>query len=193
MKSSLVLASSSIHRKRLLERLKIPFTVLSPDIDESPLPNESPQDMVLRLAKEKANVFANQFRDSFIIGVDQVGLLDNTVLCKPLTNENAIKQLQLASGKTVTFLIGLCLLDVKRQAYQVSLEIFDVKFRSLTLPMIEYYLKNEDALNCAGSLKIDGLGTLLVEKMQGNDYTALIGLPLIKVTEMLEAVNIIRY
>ena len=185
----LILASSSKPRQLLLQRLQVPFTVAPSHIDETPLRNENPSDMVVRLAKEKATEVANQFSDALIIGADLVGLLENTILGKPLTHENAIKQLAFVSGKHVRFLIGLCLLDTKNKTEQLSLETYDVYFRPLTLPMSENYLNKESALECAGSFKAEGLGITLVEKFVGNDFTALIGLPLIKLTHMLEQAN----
>jgi len=170
----------------LLQRLKIPFECVSPGVDETPLPNEKPAAMVLRLAQEKAQAVAQQFPDSLIIGADQVGVIENTILGKPLVYENAIKQLLLMSGQRVRFLIGLCLLNTKDNTSQVVLETFDVVFRTLTLQMIEDYLKKEPALNCAGSFTVEGLGISLVEKLQGDDYTALIGLPLIRLVTMLK-------
>lgn len=186
MTQQLVLASTSKPRQLLLQRLQIPFTVAASGVDETPLTNENPTAMVLRLAKEKAHAVKNQFPNALIIGVDQVGILDNTVLGKPLTQENAIKQLTQVSGKMVRFLIGLCLLNTGNNTEQLTLETYDVYYRQLTLPMIENYLKKESALECAGSLKAEGLGITLVEKFAGNDFTALIGLPLIKLTQLLE-------
>jgi septum formation protein len=186
MTQQLILASSSKPRQLLLQRLRIPFVIAPSHVDETPLLNENPTDMVLRLAKEKAYAVTNQFPNAVFIGADQVGLLENTILGKPLNHDNAIKQLTFLSGKLVRFLIGLCVLDTKNNTEQVSLETYDVYFRELTLTMIENYLKKESALECAGSFKAEGLGITLVERFSGNDFTALIGLPLIKLTQMLE-------
>jgi septum formation protein len=169
----------------------IPFECLSPDIDETPQQNELPADLVLRLAKQKADAVASYFPNALVIGADQVGVLDGSILCKPVTYQNAIKQLQFMSGKHIQFLIGMSVLNTKDMTYQITLETFDVIFRKLSLLMIENYLQKEDALNCAGSFKVEGLGITLVEKMVGDDYTALIGLPLIKLRSMLENAGIV--
>lgn len=182
----LVLSSSSPARRALLARLQLPFTRLSPDVDETPLMNENPQDMVERLAVLKAKKAADTYPDSIIIGCDQVGILEGHVLTKPLTFENAIKQLQLVSGKKVRFLTGICLLDAKHNHTQVATEIYDVYFRILDLEIIKAYLQKEHPLHCAGSFQIEGLGITLIEKLEGGDYTALIGLPLIRLTSMLQ-------
>lgn len=185
----LILASTSPSRKTLLERLKIPFETANPNVDETPLVNEKAPDLVLRLAQQKASAVANRYPNSLIIGADQVGIFNDTILCKPLTQENAIAQLTLVSGKSVQFFTGLCLLDTRTQTNHTSVAAFDVVFRSLTLNMIKHYLAKEDALNCAGSCTIEGLGIALIEKLQGDDYTALIGLPLIQLVSMLEKAN----
>jgi len=181
----IVLASTSKPRQLLLERLQIPFKIVSPDIDESPLPNEDIAAMVQRLAREKCEAVAANFTNALIIGADLVGVLDGIILGKPLTREQAILQLQQMSGKCIHFFIGLCVLDSSNQHCQIALDTYDVWFRKLTNAMIEKYLDKEDVLNCAGSLKIEGLGISLISKLQGNDYTALIGLPLIRLTSML--------
>jgi septum formation protein len=186
----LVLASSSKPRKLLLQRLGMPFKVIASNVDETPLLNEPPRDLVLRLAKQKAIALANQFPDALIIGADQVGVLDNTILCKPINYEQAIKQLQFMSGKRVQFLIGLSLLNTKDNTYQAHIETFDIVLKELSLAMIENYLKKEDPLNCAASFKVEGLGISLIEKMIGDDYTALIGLPLVRLIKMLENVGV---
>jgi septum formation protein len=184
-KFSLVLGSSSPARRDLLARLKIPFIVSSPDIDESRLPEEKVENMVLRLAIQKAKKVALSYPRSYIIGCDQVGIVDNVILGKPITYENAFKQLRLKSGKKITFYTGLCLLDAETNEHQSSVESFDVCIRHLTDEIITNYLQNEDTLQCAGSLNIEGLGITLVERLNGDDYTTLIGLPLIRLTDML--------
>ncbi len=185
----LILGSSSKPRKQLLERLHLPFKIAAPDIDESPLSNETPVQLVQRLALEKARKIAESFPDALIIGADQVGVLDNEILTKPLTHENAINQLQKMSGENVEFLIGLCLLDSNNHTYQITLEKFSVTFRLLTSDMILTYLKKEDALQCAGSFKAEGLGIALVKEFHGEDFSALIGLPLIQLSNMLNQVG----
>lgn len=186
----LVLSSSSKARRALLTRLAMPFVATSPDVDETPLPNEDTHAMVLRLAESKAKACSSAYPQALIIGSDQVGILDNTVLCKPHTHEKAVQQLRLVSGKKVRFLTGLCLLDVKNNHCQLAVETYDVYFRDLSDAMIEQYLQKEDALQCAGSFQAEGLGITLIRKFAGDDYTALIGLPLIRLVEMLEKVGV---
>jgi septum formation protein len=181
----IILASSSSARKELLQQLKIPFETISPDIDESPLADEMPVALAQRLSIAKAKAVAERFPDALIIASDQVGVVDKQLYGKPHTNEQAILHLQQLSGKTIQFFIGLCLLDTNTDAYQVALATFAVTFRILSQAMIENYLQKESALHCAGSVRVDGLGISLLEKMQGDDYTALIGLPMIKLVTLL--------
>ena len=182
----LILSSSSPARLELLSRLKLSFIVNVPNIDETQLANEKIPDMVVRLAEEKARKSAEQYKDALIIGADTVGVLDEHVLGKPLTEKNAKDQLRLMSGKMVRYYIGLCLYNAKTDHVQKSLETFDVHFRELSDELIDYYLKNENALNCSGSFKAEGLGVILVEKFVGEDFSALVGLPLIRLIQMLE-------
>ena len=182
----LILSSTSKPRQALLQRLLVPFELAAPNIDESPLPHENPEELVLRLAKEKAFIVAKQFPDSLIIGADQVGVLNNKIQGKPLTHEKAIQQLQEASGQAMHFFIGLCLYDSRSHTEQLALERFDVVYRHLTPVMIDLYLKKEQPYECAGSCKAEGLGIALIEEFKGRDYTALIGLPLIRLIAMLE-------
>lgn len=190
MTRMLILGSSSKPRKMLLERLKIPFEIVSPDIDETPQAGESPEKLVQRLAKEKAKKIAQAYPDAIIISADQVGVLNNEVLCKPLDIENAMLQLKKMSGNAVEFFIGLCVFDVKNNHEQIALENFSVSFRQLTQKMIENYVKKENVLECAGSFKAEGLGIVLVEKFHGDDFTALIGLPMIRLINMLEKMGV---
>lgn len=189
-KRPLILGSSSQPRAELLERLKVPFTIVSPDIDETPLPQESPIALVERLAIQKGEAIATRHPDALIISADQVGVLNNRIMGKPLTRENAIKQLQEASGHTIQFYIGLCLTDAKRKTRQIAVETFDVVYRSLTKTHIEKYLKKEEPLQCAGSCKAEGLGIALIQEFRGTDFTALIGLPLIRLVSMLQAAGL---
>lgn len=186
MLQPLILASTSKPRRALLERLKIPFLVASPNVDETPLENENPDRMVLRLAEAKARKVAIQFPDAILIGADQVGVLEGEILGKPMTHEKAIQQLTNLSGKKVVFFIGLCLFDAKNQGLQLALENFSVTFKSFTQKTIENYLQREQVLHCAGSFKAEGLGIALVEQFHDTDFSALIGLPLIKLITMLE-------
>lgn len=186
----LILGSSSKPRFELLKRLSVPFEVAVPDIDETPLINETPKELVLRLAAQKARKVSQHFSDALIIGVDQVGVLENEILCKPTSPENAVQQLQKASGKRIEFLVGLCLYDSKNDTQQLELETFSVTFRELSLSMIENYLRKENALSCAGSFKAEGLGIALVDEFHDTDFSALVGLPLIRLIRMLERVGV---
>lgn len=186
----LILASTSKPRELLLQRLQIPFTIAASHVDETPLPNEAPVQLVMRLAEQKARAVANDFPAALIIGADQVGILGNEILCKPLTHDKAIQQLQNMSGKRIRFLIGLCVLDTENNKHDVCVETFDVTFRQLDARMIENYLQKEAVLNCAGSFKAEGLGIALVEEFHDTDFTAVIGLPLIRLVKMLEKMGL---
>jgi septum formation protein len=183
--SQLVLASTSPFRRELLTRLGLPFETAAPDVDECRQGQESPSELVARLAEAKARACAAQFPDALIIGSDQVAVLNDTILGKPGNHETAVKQLQAASGRQVDFLTGLCLLNSKTQNRQLKVVSFSVVFRPLSEEQIENYLLREQPYNCAGSFKSEGLGICLFEKMQGDDPNALIGLPLIELTTML--------
>lgn len=182
----LILASTSPYRKALLERLQVDFACDSADIDETALAGESVQDMVVRLAKFKAEAVAGKHPDALIIGSDQSAVLDGEILTKSGNFENAVKQLQKASGKRIVFQTGLCLLNTRTGHSQTACAPYTVVFKSLTQDKIEHYLKKEEPYNCAGSFKSEGLGIALFEKFEGEDPNALIGLPLIKLIEMLE-------
>jgi len=181
----LILGSSSPFRKQLLEQLQLDFITDSPDIDETPLVDESIEEMVLRLSIEKAAEIAKRHDNSLIIGSDQSALLNGNVLHKPGNHETALKQLKEASGQQVVFQTGLCLYNTNTGQYQSKLVPFTVTFRQLTDQMIENYLQKEQPYQCAGSFKSEGLGIALFESMQGTDPSALIGLPLIELTNML--------
>ncbi len=182
----LILGSSSPYRKKLLDRLGIEFQVANPDIDETAKPNESAQALVERLALEKATVIAKQYKDALIIGGDQVAVIDQQILGKPRNHAHAVEQLQLSSGKTVKFLSALCLLNSKTGQHQLSVVPFSISFKILTDLQIENYLRKDKPYNCAGSIRAESMGVALFEKMQGDDPTALMGLPLIRLTEMLK-------
>lgn len=185
MKRLLVLSSSSPARRQLLERLKIPFIINSPDIDETQLPNENVVDLVTRLSLAKAQKSAMLYPEALIIGCDQVGFLDNQVLGKPHTEEKAFQQLQMKRGKCVTFYTGICLLDAKTQTSQIAVETYEVFLRHYSDETIRQYVTKENPLQCAGSIDVEGMGICLIEKLRGDDYTALIGLPLIRLTTLL--------
>jgi len=184
----IILSSSSPARKELLQRLLLPFEVAHPHIDETPLKKEKYEDFVQRLALEKAQAVSQQFQEALIIGSDTIGLLNDQILCKPLSYAKAIEQLLSVSNQSVTFLTGLCLLDNSNQEYQLSVERYIVKFRELSKPQIQRYLDQagETVLHCAGSFQAEKSGIKLVEYFSGNDFTSLIGLPLIRLTSMLK-------
>jgi 7-methyl-GTP pyrophosphatase len=193
MKQAIILASSSIYRRELMQRLQIPFHTVSPHVNETVLPGEKPQDTALRLSKEKAQKIGAEYPHALIIGCDQVATLDGEQLGKPLNHNNATKQLRLMRGKEVTFHSALCLYNAETGNMQVQVVPYLVKFRQLTDEQIESYLIKEQPYHCAGSAKSEGLGIALIEHMVGEDPNALIGLPLIKLITMLhnEGVNVI--
>lgn len=181
----LILASTSPYRRELLGRLKLPFEVCSPEVDETPLPGETPEETAYRLAIAKARSAAKDFPDALIIGSDQVATLDGLQLGKPHTHDNAVRQLTLMRGRSVVFHTALCLYNSRTGNTQVKVVPFTVHFRNLSDAQIERYLAKEQPYNCAGSAKSEGLGIALIEKMDGDDPNALIGLPLIALIEML--------
>jgi MAF protein len=181
----IVLASQSKYRKTLLENLGLSFRCISADIDESALTQESPENMAMRLALEKARKVSKQHSQSWVIGSDQVACVSETILGKPNNHKNAINQLLHSSEKWVTFYAGLALIHGDTES--VVCEQFKVKFRPLTQDLIETYLKLEQPYDCAGSFKSEGLGILLFEEMQGKDPNSLIGLPLIALNNLFAA------
>jgi len=181
----LLLASSSPYRRELLERLRLPFVCQSPDIDESHRPGESAIDLVKRLSREKAQALASSWPDHLIIGSDQVAVLDGQILGKPHTFERAREQLTAASGASVSFLTGLTLLNSNTDQWQTDCVPFIVHMRNLTQDSIERYLHAEQPYDCAGSFKAEGLGVSLFRSTEGTDATSLIGLPLIRLIDML--------
>lgn len=184
--TKLILASSSPFRRQILDKLQIEYTCISPDIDESQLENETASQLVQRLAENKAQKIADSVSDSLVIGSDQVAVLGDEILGKPHTHENAVKQLEKLSGKTVTFLTGLALINSNTGQVQSESVPFKVAFRSLSKQMIENYLKTEQPYNCAGSFKSEALGIVLFERLEGEDPNTLVGLPLIRLVRMLE-------
>jgi septum formation protein len=189
----LILASSSPYRRELLERLQLPFSIISPDVDETPLPGERPEVTALRLAQEKARKVAQSHPGALIIGCDQVATLDGQQLGKPLTHDNAVKQLRLMRGRSVVFHSALCLYNSATGNMQAEDVVVEVRFRELGDEQIENYLLKEQPYHCAGSAKSEGLGIALIEWMRGDDPNALIGLPLIVLINMLrnEGVDVI--
>ncbi|MDO9150996.1 MAG: Maf family nucleotide pyrophosphatase [Methylotenera sp.] len=193
MQNNLILASSSIYRRELLTRLQIPFSCISPDVDETQIEGELPEETALRLAKDKAIKIGTSHVDALIIGCDQVATLDNIQLGKPLNHDNATKQLRMMRGREVIFHSALCLYNAKTQNMQATVVPYIVQFRNLTDAQIENYLLKEQPYHCAGSAKSEGLGIAIIEKMTGEDPNALIGLPLIALINMLnhEGVSVI--
>ena len=181
----LILASTSQFRRELLTRFQIPFETVSPHTDESPLADETPAATAERLAVAKTRAVAEKFPDSLIIGSDQVAHIGTQRFGKPKTRQNATIQLRQMRGKEVIFHTGLCLLNTQTGKTQVLGIQNLVGFRSLTDSEIEAYLDKEDALGCAGSAKSEGLGISLLSYLRGDDPNALIGLPLIALSEML--------
>ena len=187
----LVLGSSSPFRRELLGRLGLDFVSDSPDIDEQALPGETPQQLVLRLARAKAAAVAQRHPDALVIGSDQVAITaSGEVLGKPGTRDKAIAQLRASSGSCVTFLTGLCLMNAATGRHQSGCERFRVHFRTLRDDVIERYVDQEQPFNCAGSFKSEGLGIVLFSALEGRDPNALIGLPLIMLTDFLRAEGI---
>lgn len=185
MKTSLILASTSPFRQQLLRKINLPFSCLSPDIDETPRANESAEQLVKRLAIAKAKAVTNIATNALIIGGDQVAVINGHIIGKPHNFDNAFRQLADASGKIVTFYTGLCLFNQAKNTYQVINECFNVHFRELSDVMITNYLTIEQPFNCAGSFKSEGLGIALFSRLEGKDPNTLIGLPLISLIEML--------
>jgi len=190
---NLILASSSIYRRELLARLQINFSCVSPNVDETALTHEKPQETALRLAQLKARKVAETHPDALIIGCDQVATLDNIQLGKPITHTNAVLQLQRMRGREVIFHSALCLFNAVTGEMQAEVVPYAVTFRPLSDLQIESYLLKEQPYDCAGSAKSEGLGIAIIDKMVGEDPNALVGLPLIKLVSMLqnEGVNII--
>jgi 7-methyl-GTP pyrophosphatase len=185
----LVLASTSPFRRQLLARLGVDFLTSAPEVDETPVPGEAPRDMVTRLAEAKARA-VGRIQPGLIIGSDQVATTGNDILGKPGDHFRAAAQLAYLSGKRVSFHTGLCLLNSVSGEMQVDEVPYHVHFRCLGASQIERYLHAEQPYNCAGSFKSEGLGITLFECMEGDDPTALIGLPLIRLTSMLAAAGI---
>ena len=186
MKQTLILASSSEYRRELMLKLQIPFSGVSPHVDETPLEEEKPQQTALRLAQVKARKVGIDYPHALVIGCDQVATLDGEQLGKPLNHANATKQLQKMRGREVTFHSALCLYNAATGNMQALVVPYIVRFRPLTDEQIENYLTKEQPYHCAGSAKSEGLGIALIERMLGEDPNALIGLPLIKLITMLQ-------
>lgn len=197
----LILASGSRYRRDLLSRLRLPFESIAPDIDECALKNELPEQTALRLAEQKAVIIAKSHPNSIIIGSDQVATLEGEHIGKPGTHDAAFKQLQKMRGKSVIFHTALCLIDnrlhsnVGQSAHLIQTENVQtlVGFRQLSDEELDAYLRIEQPYDCAGSAKNEGLGITIIEKIVSNDPTALTGLPLISLTNMLRNIGIFFY
>jgi septum formation protein len=187
----IVLASTSPFRRELLSRLAIPFETCAPAVDETRLPGESSEALVTRLSEAKARAGAKAYPQALVIGSDQVAVVDGEVLGKPGDHGRAVEQLRKLSGNTVTFLTGLCLYNGATDTADTCLVPFRVRFRELDEGRIERYLRHEQPYNCAGSFKSEALGISLFERMDGEDPTALIGLPLISLTTLLAKAGIV--
>lgn len=183
--STLILASTSPYRRALLERLRLPFEVVAPAVDETPRRGESPMQTALRLAASKAEAVVSAAGGALIIGSDQVAVLDGQPLGKPGDHAAAVKQLQAMRGQRVVFHTALCLLNAASGRTQLENVPTSVFFRNFSDAQIEHYLRMEQPYDCAGSAKIEGLGIALVERIESDDPSALIGLPLMKLATML--------
>ncbi|QOR38418.1 septum formation inhibitor Maf [Billgrantia diversa] len=181
----LVLASGSRWRRQLLDRLGLPYAWTSPDIDETPRPGEAPETLVHRLALAKASRVAETHPEHLVIGSDQVAVFDGDILGKPGDTATALAQLARFSGRRVTFLTGLALIDTRSARHWVCHERYDVLFRQLTEGEIARYVEREQPLDSAGSFRMEGLGITLFEKLEGDDPNTLIGLPLIRLCALL--------
>ena len=186
----LVLGSTSRYRRELMQRLCIPFDVAAPDVDETPQDGESPHDLACRLALAKARAVAALHPDAVVIGSDQVADLDGEPLGKPGTHERAVAQLRRMRGRTVVFQTAVAVVCQNTGFAQTDLAAVRVVFRNLSDAEIETYLRTEQPYDCAGSAKSEGLGIALLESINNDDPTALVGLPLIRTCRMLRAAGL---
>ncbi|WP_315312851.1 nucleoside triphosphate pyrophosphatase [Pantoea vagans] len=190
MTPSILLASTSPFRQALLSKLGLPFITAAPEVDESPQPGENAEALVTRLAVAKAQALAKAWPDHWIIGSDQVCVLDGAIAGKPHTAENARAQLRAASGQAITFYTGLALFHPASGRLLQCCEPFVVHFRTLTDAEIAGYVEKEQPLQCAGSFKSEGLGICLFDRLEGRDPNTLVGLPLIALNGMLQQAGI---
>jgi len=181
----IVLASSSPYRRELLSRLGLRFDTVSPGVDERPMDDESPQAMVARLARLKARAVAPLRPRALIVGSDQAAVLDNRIMGKPGSHEANVRQLRLAGGRRVRFLTGVALLNAASGEMQCEVVEYGVHFRPLDEAQVEAYVRAEKPYDCAGGFRAEGLGVALFQRMEGEDPSALIGLPLIALVSML--------
>lgn len=186
----IILASTSPYRRELLAKLRLPFDYAAPGVDETPLPGEAPQALAMRLAEAKALAVAQGFPGGLVIGSDQVAVLDGEKLGKPVNRDNTIAQLRKASGRSVEFHTALCVVDSDTLATRTESDRCTVVFRELTPAQIERYVDRDRPYDCAGGFKSEGLGIALFERFEGEDPNALVGLPLIRLTRLLEAFGV---
>jgi septum formation protein len=186
----LILGSTSRYRRELLQRLRLPFDVLAPEVDETPLPGEAPAALALRLALAKAQAVAALHSGAVVIGADQVADLDGQAIGKPGTHERATQQLRMLSGRQAVFQTAVAVVRLDARYQAVMLAPVTVRFRSLSDTEIERYLRLEQPYDCAGSAKCETLGITLLERIDSDDPTALIGLPLIRTSQMLRAAGL---
>ena len=186
----LILASTSRYRRELLERLRIPFQALSPETDETPLPSEAPAALAERLALAKARALATAHPDAVVIGADQVADVDGVAIGKPGNHERAVAQLRAMSGRTIVFQTALAVVRAATGFAEVRRVPVPVRFRTLSDAEIEFYLRTEQPYDCAGSAKCETLGIALLEAIESDDPTALIGLPLIQTAALLRAAGL---
>lgn len=186
----LILGSTSRYRRELLERLQLPFSVVSPEVDETPQPNETPQALAWRLALAKARAVAGLHPQAVVIGSDQVADLNGSPLGKPGTHDRAVAQLQRMRGQHVVFHTAVAVVCADTQFEQVEMAEVRVRFRQLSDAEIESYLRLEQPYDCAGSAKSEGLGIALLEAIDNDDPTALVGLPLIRTCRLLQAAGV---
>lgn len=187
---ALVLGSTSVYRRALLERLRLPFTVVAPEVDEATLAGETPEQTAIRLALAKAHAVAQSRGDSVVIGSDQVADLHGEAIGKPGNFERARSQLQRMSGQTVVFHTAVAVVCSAQQFVAQALVPVRVRFRTLSDAEISHYLLAETPYDCAGSAKSEGLGIALLERIDNSDPSALVGLPLIETARMLRAAGI---
>jgi septum formation protein len=190
LQRALILGSTSRYRRELLQRLRVPFEVVSPDVDETPLANEAPQALATRLALAKAKAVAALHPNAVVIGSDQVADLNGEPLGKPGTHERAVLQLQRMRGQTVVFQTAVSVVCQASGFEQTELAQIKVRFRDLSDAEIEAYLRAEEPYDCAGSAKSEGLGIALLDAIDNDDPTALIGLPMIRTARLLRAAGI---
>jgi len=186
----IILASSSIYRKELFERLSLDFQIIKPDMEEIRIESESAYDTADRLSEEKTKKVSSQFKEAIVIGCDQTAEYNNIQIQKPLNHKMALLQLKELSGKRVNFHSGVCVHYNKQNILQKKVISFDVKYKNLKLAEIESYLEKEKPYNCVGSIKSEGLGISLLDEINSSDPTAIIGLPLITLVKMLRKVGV---